>query len=381
MNDAKLDPAATAVWEASGRYQVLETLGRGGVAVVYKARDLVRDQLIALKQLTAPTSASQGALRLELFEREYRTLAELAHPSIIAVYDYVVDGDNVFYTMELVEGFDLNARTCWPWREVCELMAQVCSALSLVHSRGMIHRDITPRNIRCSQAGRAKLIDFGAMAPMGWAKEVIGTPAFMAPEVIEQGSLDARTDLYELGATIYFILTGTLAYPASELWQLRDLWQAPPELPSHFAPDIPDALVTLVMSLLSHAPALRPRSAAEVMQRLLSIAGVTSHESPEVSRSYLKAPVLVGREQELAAIRVQMREARSGKRQSLVVSAAPGLGRSRLLDACATEFRLEGAMVLRASAASVGDDVLGVAQSLAEQLVDQLGRTLVDTRS
>jgi serine/threonine protein kinase len=92
MNDSIIDPAATAVWEASGRYKLLETLGRGGVAVVYKVRDLARDQIIALKQLLPPTSTSQRALLLELFEREFRTLAELAHPSIVAVYDYVVDG-------------------------------------------------------------------------------------------------------------------------------------------------------------------------------------------------------------------------------------------------------------------------------------------------
>jgi Protein kinase domain/AAA ATPase domain len=373
------DPAAAAVWETSGhvvkqRYEVLEAVGRGGVAVVYKARDLARNRLIALKRLVPPASESQRVLLLELFEREYRTLAELAHPSIVAVYDYIVDEESVFYTMELVEGIDLNARTTWPWRQVCELMAQICSALSLVHSRGMIHRDITPRNVRCSETGRAKLIDFGAMTPMGLAKEVVGTPAFMAPEVLEQASLDARTDLFALGATMYFALTGRLAFSASDVRQLRKLWHTPLDLPSNFASDLPDALDRLVMSLLSVAPALRPRTAAEVMQRLLSIAGVGSDESPEVSRSYLTAPVLVGREKQLAAIREQMREALSGRRQSLLISAAPGLGRSRLLDACVLEFKVKGATMLRASAASLGDEAFGVAQSLAEQLVNQLGQ-------
>ncbi|MET0386168.1 MAG: protein kinase, partial [Polyangiales bacterium] len=382
MGDSKPNPAAAAVQEANGhvakgRYQLLETLGRGGAAVVYKARDLARDRLIALKQLTTQTHQAQHALLLGLFEREYRTLAELAHPSIIAVHDYVVDGDTAFYTMELVEGFDLNARTRWPWREVCELTAQVCSALSLVHSRGMIHRDITPRNVRCNASGRAKLIDFGAMAPIGRTHEIVGTPAFMAPEVLDQAPLDARTDLFALGVTLYFALTGRLPYPARDVRQLRAAWRAAVEPPSQIVPDVPAELDRLVMAMLSLAPASRPRTAAEVMQRLLSVAGVASVESPEVSKSYLKAPLLVGRAKELAAVREQLHEALAGRRQSLLFSAASGLGRSRLLDACVIELKVEGATVLRASAAALSDDAFGAAQGLAEQLVEQIGQAAV----
>jgi serine/threonine protein kinase len=362
-----------------GRYQALEVQGRGGTAVVYRARDVVLDRLVALKWLTVPEGASHARDTKTLFEREFRTLSDLSHPNIIEVYDYGVDAGSAFYTMELVEGSDLRDGAPRPWRDACALFSEVCSALSLVHSRGLVHRDVTPRNVRCTREGRAKLIDFGAMAPVGPSRIIVGTPAFAAPEVLYRSSLDARTDLYSLGSALYFVLTGTLAYPVWDFSELARAWRGKPGPPSAGNPEIPKALDALVMSLLSLEPASRPRSAAEVMQRLAAIAGVPSVELEGVSQSYLSAPVVVGRARELAILSDAMACAFAGEGRSVLIQAASGLGRSRLLDAGVLEAKTSGATVLRSNAAASPQRPFSVAEELMKQLVESLPSASVES--
>jgi len=162
------------------RYRLEAALGTGGMGAVYRVRDERTGRRVALKQLRLPS-----AILLSQFEREYRTLSQLAHPSIIAVYDYGVDQSGFpFYTMELLDGLDLFEAEPPSWRTACALLRDVASSLAILHSRRLLHRDISARNIRCTSDGRAKLIDFGAMAAMGPAAKPIGTPAFsaMVPE-------------------------------------------------------------------------------------------------------------------------------------------------------------------------------------------------------
>lgn len=355
-----------------GRYQALEVQGRGGTAVVFRARDVVLDRLVALKWLAVPDGASHARDTKALFEREFRTLSDLSHPNIIEVYDYGVDAGAAFYTMELVEGSDLRDAGPRPWQEACALFSEVCSALSLVHSRGLVHRDVTPRNVRRTRDGRAKLIDFGAMAPVGPSRMIVGTPAFAAPEVLYRSALDARTDLFSLGAALYFVLTGTLAYPVWDFSELARAWRAKPGPPSAGNPEIPKALDALVMSLISLEPASRPRSAAEVMQRLAVIAGVPAIELEGVSQSYLSAPVVVGRDRELAILGDAMNAAFAGEGQSILIQAASGLGRSRLLDATVLEAKTSGATVLRSNATTSPQRPFSVAEELMKQLVESL---------
>ncbi|HEX4474517.1 MAG TPA: serine/threonine-protein kinase, partial [Polyangiaceae bacterium] len=182
-------------------------MGRGGMAIVYRVDDTATGRSLALKQLAILPSSRHQAEVSALFEREYHTLAELAHPSIIEVYDYGIAEDGPFYTMQLLEGGDLRDRAPVPWREACVLLHDVCSSLALLHSRRLVHRDVSPRNVRCTAEGRAKLIDFGAMVPMGRGAAIVGTPAYLAPEVLNRSSVDARTDLFSLGATLYYALT------------------------------------------------------------------------------------------------------------------------------------------------------------------------------
>ncbi|HKU42447.1 MAG TPA: serine/threonine-protein kinase, partial [Polyangiales bacterium] len=333
------------------RYQVHELLGRGGMASVYRVTDSASGRALALKQLLPAARNSRAASIVALFEHEFHTLKELRHPRVIAVYDYGVDGDAPYYTMELLDGGDLLARAPVPWRELCALMFDVCSSLALLHSRRLLHRDINPRNIRCTQDGKAKLIDFGAMAGMSsGGAQVVGTPAFTPPETLHRLATDARADLFSLGATFYAALTGQLAYPARTFAELVSAWEIRPQPPSARVPDLPAALDDLILSLLSLDPALRPQSAFDVMQRLAAIAGLDGQESVAVSRAYLSTPALVGRDDVLGELRAAIEQAGRAQGSGIMLRGAAGVGRSRALDACAMAAMTQGALVLRATA-------------------------------
>jgi tetratricopeptide (TPR) repeat protein len=356
----------------AGRYRLHDVLGRGGMATVHRAVDEVSGREIALKQLTVTGRSSSDREAAALFEREYRTLAQLAHPRVIEVYDFGIDDGRAYYTMELLDGRDLRELSPMPFRQACSLLFDVCSSLALLHSRRLVHRDVSPRNIRCTRGGFAKLIDFGALLPMSSGGRVVGTPAFVAPEVVHRLAIDARTDLYSVGATLYFALTGRFAYAARDFHALSAAWANKPQPPSRLAPDVPPALDGLVMSLLSLEPASRPRSAFEVMQRLAAAAVLERIEPLSVSQAYMSTPSLAGREAELAGVRARIGAAARGLGGGVLISGRAGVGRSRMLDACALEAKTLGAIVLHASAADTASKEGGVARALVEHLHEAL---------
>ncbi|MET0384514.1 MAG: serine/threonine-protein kinase, partial [Polyangiales bacterium] len=187
------------------RYRVRAVLGQGGMGVVYRVHDERDDCELALKQLTLRGEHAQMATTL--FEREFLTLSELAHPRVVQVCDYGVDPEGPYYTMELLPGEDLRTLGKQPWQRACELLRDLASSLAILHSRRLLHNDVSPRNVRCTPDGRAKLIDFGAMSAMGVNKRIVGTPPFTAPETLNQQALDGRSDLYALGALAYGLMT------------------------------------------------------------------------------------------------------------------------------------------------------------------------------
>jgi hypothetical protein len=354
-----------------GRYLLGDSLGEGGIAVVHRAKDTVTGREVALKHLRVDTRTDKERA-VELFRQEFHTLSQLVHPRIVSVYDYGVADDGLpYYTMELLDGGDLLDRVPCEWRKACALARDVCSVLSLIHSRRMVYRDLSPKNVRCTSDGRAKLLDFGALSPMGPAKLFVGTPAVSAPEAVHLQPLDARTDLYSLGATLYFALTGRRPYPANSLAQLYELWQSPPPPPSALVADVPLALDSLVMELLQLDPGLRPSSAAETLDRLSGIAGLERDEAGQlVTRAYLSTPTLIGRDTSLERFRRRMKAAFGGSGGSLLVRGPRGVGRTRFLDACVLEAKIGGAIVLRADASDAVAGEYGVARALAAQLVE-----------
>jgi tetratricopeptide (TPR) repeat protein len=372
MSSEPKENGAAEPTRIGGRYVVCEQIGRGGMATVYRVNDSASGRDVALKQLSLSDKLADARFATAMFEREFHTLSSLAHPSIIEVYDYGVDETGPYYTMELLDGGDLRGRTPMPWRDACAMLYDVCSSLALIHSRRLVHRDISPRNIRCTNDGRAKLIDFGAMVPMGPGEAIVGTPSFIAPEVVHFSLLDARTDLFSFGATLYFTLVGRAAFPARNFAELFEAWQKAPPAPSRFVDEIPEALDALVLSLLSLEPVMRPRTAFEVMQRLAAISGIERSESASVSRAYLSTPTLVGRDRVFANLRAEMKEALAGRGRSVLIEARAGLGRTRVLDQAVFEAKAAGATVLRARATSASTDGSAMAKALGEQLMQAL---------
>lgn len=352
-----------------GRYRVVRDLGKGGTGAVYEVLDEREGRQLALKLLLRKR-AGPSSISAALFEREYHTLCQLAHPRIIEVFDYGIDAGRPFYTMELLDGHDVQSLGVLPWARVCALLCDVASSLAIMHSRRLVHRDVSARNVRCTGDGRAKLLDFGAMVSMGAARQAVGTPPYVAPEVLEMQALDGRADLYAVGALGYYLLTGYHAYEARSFAGLRAIWGSPPMLPGQYVEGIPATLDQLVMELLQLDRSARPSSAAEVMERLSGIAGRPLIDLPAVKRSYLVMPNLVGRELEVSSARKALAAmSNSGKGGALFIEGAAGVGRSRCLEACVLEARLQGVLVLRADAAdSVEGGEYGALRTLCDQL-------------
>lgn len=336
--------------DVAGRYELQHEIARGGMGAVYRALDRKTGTVVALKRSVAQQHASSELARFML-EREYQTLVALKHPYIIQVYDFGVDDLGPYYTMELLDGADLRATSPLPWREVCAYLRDVASSLALLHSRRLLHCDVSAANIRLTSEGRAKLLDFGALASFGRNKVIAGSPPTTAPEVLERAELDQRVDLYALGATAYYALTGRHAYPASALSALPAFWaQGRPSPPSTYVAEIPRALDELVLALLDLDRMMRPASAAEVIDRLSAIANLAPDHDQQVLSSYLFTRDVVGRDAERATLEEKLRQALEGRGGAVVIEGAAGLGKSHLLEDIAHKARLSGARVLAVNA-------------------------------
>ncbi|MEY4511924.1 MAG: hypothetical protein RLZZ450_4046, partial [Pseudomonadota bacterium] len=354
------DSPTLSTAQAARRYEVGDVLASGGMGTIHRAYDRLAGRDVAYKRLRVSDEADRARLNA-LFQREYDTLARLGHPNIVAAYDYGFDDEGPYYAMELLSGDDLAKLAPLPWRETARLVRDIASALALVHARKLVHRDVGPNNVRIASDGQAKLLDFGALTSFGTPTEVVGTPAFMAPECLTTEPLDQRTDLYALGALAYWMLTRRLAVRAHALDELPEAWThsiAPPStvLPRTQAADgppqdtdIPRAFDELILSLLQHDPNARPRSASDVIERLSTLAelGPEQHEA-RVASSYLQHTPLCGRSAAVATLRSALSAAVAGRGATLVVDGAAGAGRTAVLEQLAIEAELCGAAVLRA---------------------------------
>jgi Protein kinase domain/AAA ATPase domain len=343
------------------------------MGMVYRALDRTTGEEVALKRLF-PRNSSRRALYLAAFEREYQVLASLEHPRIIRVFDYGVDADGPYYTMELVRGRDLSKAAPLPWRDVCLHMRDVATSLSLLHARRLLHRDLSPGNVKIGLDGHAKLLDFGALSDFGFTSWLIGTPPLVPPEALRGDLVDQRADLYALGGLTYWALTGMHAFPATKLDDLPSHWEQTPRPPSHAVSDVPKALDQLVLSLLNRDPLARPASAAEVIVRLTVIGQLPPEDEGErrrIAQSFLIVPPFVGRDEELEELNGLLKQACNGHGSAIRVEGTAGSGRSRLLEEVGVRAQLTGATVLRADA-SMHPNHHGTSRALATRLFDAL---------
>jgi hypothetical protein len=354
----------------ANRYVVKEELASGGMGVVYRVLDRSTGEERALKRLNR--NATNELFLVEAFEREYQVLAGLDHPRIIRVFDYGVDEIGPYYTMELLEGQDLRRAAPLPYREACSILRDVATSLALLHARRLIHRDLSPTNVRMTPDGHCKLIDFGALVSFGSSRLVVGTPPAIPPEALKGAPLDQRADLYALGALAYWVLTARHAYPARQIEDLVEVWKIDPPAPSSIAEDVPPEFDALVLSLLSSDPLARPASAAEVIVRLNTIGDLPpegGEDAERLAHSFLINPRFIGRAALLEDLKERTEAALHGRGGALRIEAGAGMGRTRLLEEIGVRAQLAGAGVLRVDA-SMYRQPQGTARALAVRLLD-----------
>lgn len=370
MSDRPPRPETTSATQVGDRYRVERVLGRGGMGTVVAVVDERSGQSVALKRsLDVETGGDESGNAAPL-QREYHTLKQLKHPNIIEALDFGVDEQGPYYTMELLSGADLRDLAPVAWRHACLMLRDLASALSLLHSRRLLHRDVSPRNVRCDAHGVPKLLDFGALATIGVSVDVVGTPPFIPREALHGQPLDQRADIYGLGALAYWLLTGRHAYPVTTLVALEAAWRKTPEPPSVVDASIPPALDELVMSMVKPDPLARPSSAAEVCAKLEVIAQLPPLSVEVAAQAYLSNPVMTGRAAENSVLRQRLRRAIAGRGGAVLIEGAPGLGRTRLLQETMLDATLEGVLVARAHARTCSAEPYGAVQAWVKDLLE-----------
>jgi len=277
----------------AGRYSIDRELGRGGMGVVYLAREVHLDRPVAIK-LLPPDRAVEPTLR-ERFLREARLAAKLSHPNIIPIHAVEDTGGFVFYVMAFVDGETLaervRARGPLPGSEGTRVLREVAWALAHAHGQGLVHRDVKPDNILLeSGTGRVLVADFGIAAAAGVAgpEGIAGTPEFMSPEQALGGQIDARSDLYGLGATAFYLFSGRLPFDGAGATEIlaKQVTEPPPPLAS-LGLAVPRRLASLVDRCLAKDPGHRPESALALAEQL-GLALEQRRELPAALRAFVK---------------------------------------------------------------------------------------------
>ncbi len=272
-------PAAAAPAPArETRYELLSELGRGGMGVVWKARDTRLGRVVALKRL--PENLKTHATAVQLFLREARAAAALSHPNIVTLFDADQHADGTYYlTMELLEGFGLDSllkkRGRLSARDTLRLAVQIAKGLQFAHEKGIVHRDIKTANLFFTRDRTVKIMDFG-LAKMTeevrrGATVIAGTPYYMAPEQAAGEKVDHRADLYAFGVTLFELVTGGVPFADGDVGYQHRHTPAPD--PRERVAEVPAGLAELILRLLAKSPDARPASSAEVtraLERLLA---------------------------------------------------------------------------------------------------------------
>lgn len=301
------DPPAGRAGEEIAGYRIIAEIGRGGMGVVYRAEHLHLQRTVALKLL--PSSLAGDDAFRRRFVREARAAAALVHPNIVTVYDAGEADGALYIAMEYVEGGDLAQlieRGSPAVERVIAILEQVGDALDAAHAQGVVHRDVKPANIligpqRCylGDFGLTKRLDSGSnLTSVG---QLVGTIDYVAPEQIEGGPLDARTDVYALGCVLYHCLAGTAPYQMESDVQVlfAHLKREPPPL-SDKRPDLPRRLDEVIGRAMAKDKDDRPATCAELMRAARAAVGLAAAESAGTP-SGITAPVATPRVSVLSA--------------------------------------------------------------------------------
>ncbi|MBW7934415.1 MAG: serine/threonine protein kinase, partial [Gemmatimonadaceae bacterium] len=292
--NAPLDDLFVAFQTAlAGRYSIDRELGRGGMGVVFLAREVHLDRPVAIK-LLPPERALDDTLR-ERFLREARLAAKLSHPNIIPIHAVEETESFVYYVMAFVDGESLahrvRTRGPLPATEGARVLREAAWALASAHAQGVVHRDVKPDNILIEAATqRVLMADFGIAAAMGDGDGdgISGTPEFMSPEQALGHDLDARSDLYSLGATAFFAFSGRLPFEGASPTEVlaKQVTEPAPPLGSLGLP-VPRKIASLVDRCLAKDPSHRPATATALAEQL-GVALEQRREIPVALRAFVK---------------------------------------------------------------------------------------------
>ena len=306
------------------RYEILEVIGIGGMAVVYKARCHRLNRLVAIKILK--DEFSQDAEFRRRFHAESQAVAMLSHPNIVSVYDVSHSGDTDYIVMELIDGITLKQymeqKGQLNWRETLHFSTQIAKALEHAHSRGIIHRDIKPHNIMVLKDGSVKVADFGiariTSAQSTLTREALGSVHYISPEQARGSRVDKRSDLYSLGVVMYEMLTGRPPFDGdSPVAVAIQHINGTPVLPTEINPDIPKGLEQITMHAMSASLDQRYESATDMLADLEEF-----RKNPNVIFDFT-APGLSDKTQVLDPVRAEQPAERPVQRPKRQQAAQP----------------------------------------------------------
>ena len=367
-----------------GDFQILGTLGQGGMGVVYQAWDRKRKEMIALKTLQRVNASTIYRLK-----QEFRALTEVTHPNLVGLYELISTGQQCFVAMELIEGDHflsgirrkaegVGGLTPHQYDHLRKIFRQLAQGVSALHSHGKLHRDIKPSNVMVTREGRVVLLDFGLVAEMDWAgqhqstaQNVAGTIDYMAPEQAASQPQSEATDWYSVGVILYEALTGQLPFVGTPLQVLMDKQSREPPAPGELMPDVPEDLNSLCVDLLRKSAETRPKG-TEVLRRLGELPSLNDASTIGHSVSTQRAS-FVGREAQLAELHGAFHAMRKGRTTVVRLQGRSGAGKSLLAQHFLDDLLQQGEAVVLAGKCYERESV---PYKALDSLIDSLSRYL-----
>ncbi len=334
----------------SNRYEIIGELGRGGMGVVYRARDPLLSREVAVKLISSTDLAPEIE---ERFQREAQIVAQMDHPAIVPIYDLGRHEGSLFFVMPLVGGttlLRLIREQSLRLGEVVDIGIQVADALEYSHARGVVHRDIKPANIMVTRdeggpGARVRVMDFGLAHATTESRltktgTLVGTMAYLSPEQVASRAFDGRSDIYSLGIVLYECLVGEPPFTGEVQSILYRIVHEIPQPPRALGAEIREELQDVILRCLEKDPGKRPQKAGQLAEALrrhrASLASDEFRMSVVLSASRViqrpAATAFVGREKEFAELQRRLNAAIAGECQFAVVAGEPGIGKTRLLE-------------------------------------------------
>lgn len=284
------------------RYQLQQTLGSGGMAMVYKARDLMLERPVAVKILRQDFSTDPDFR--ERFRQEARSAANLSHPNIVTVHDFGLDQGKLYIVMEYVPGTDLKTmiKQTGKFRieEAIALIVQACAGIGYAHRAGLVHCDVKPHNMLVTPDMRLKVTDFGiaralsSIHPDEKHEVVWGSPQYFSPEQAAGAAPSPASDVYSLGVILFEMLTGRLPFSTDDPTRLAQMHRdAPPPMPHRLNPEITPPLEQIMLKVLAKEPSARYRTAEQLGRILTSFSQPEESYSPSYVASGASMPTIV----------------------------------------------------------------------------------------